>query len=358
MLLSEGLGIRDEYLEEIRRRPSVHVLCTGAMLLERMEISDDIVCIPCAPIGNQTKATILAKYALEILKIPFDQHGFDHAFAAGLMNDPMTVIVIKNRYNGTLDEINQKIEGKLKLSLNIVSSILGKPLFPFYELFVSENKTSQFRMVPQIGHRSQTRTGIFRYEMENSDLARRLFSAAQKEDRLSFILSLLHDLIRENNPEFQIARVFNVLEAIAWEQKRELRTVSTWSSFQSWLFSIVGRRVSGQDSQVGSRAAVRRLLNMEGNKSLREFKYKSVSYKFDPIEFSGHIRDKLYHGARIRRSKLPTKVRPGLDLMQNNPHMIVDVLMDFAKTAVYSWINEILEETDTGAPKRTDQSAT
>ena len=75
MLLSKGLGIRDEYLEEIRRRPSVHVLCTGAMLFERMEISDDIVCIPCAPLGNQTKATILAKYALEILKIPFDQHG-------------------------------------------------------------------------------------------------------------------------------------------------------------------------------------------------------------------------------------------------------------------------------------------
>lgn len=343
MILFENLGIQEEDLEELRRRPSVHVLCTGAMLFNKMTISDKIVCIPCGPIGNETKATILAKYALEILKIPFDQHGFEHAFASGLINDPMSIIMIHHNYEGTSEEIYEKVRDDINLTSNIISSIIGSPLFPFYELYVSGDKSFDFRMVPQAGHGSQTRTGIFQYELDNPDLASRLFVAAKREDRLSFILALVHDLIRENNPEFQIARVFNVLEAVAWGQKNERPKLSVWRSLLIRIFPGIYRREI-KELRVGSRTAIRRLLNLEGDKSLRQFRHNNANYQFDPIEFSGQIRDKFYHGARIKRKNLPVKVRPGFDLMQKNPKMIVHILIDYAKSAIYSWVDEILNE--------------
>lgn len=346
MLVYEKLGISEDCIEEIRQKPSLHILCAGAMLLENIRISDDILLVAAMPIGNQTRATILAKYAVEILGVPFDKSGFEHAIAKGMLNEPLSILVIKHEHDGSAVEVYEKIKHLVDLSLNVASSIVGRPLMPFYELYVfNENKIPVYRMVGSNTQGSQNRlTGVLKYENDNDALTSRLFKAAQREDRLEFILTLVHDVTRENNLEFKIARVFNLLEAIAWEQKKELKPLSRIQKIQKRIYRFLGLDIKVKQEQVGSRTAVRRLLNFEGKDAIREFEHDGIQYKFDPIEYAGRVRDKFYHGGRIRKSKLPKTVKPGYDLMKKNPKLLTDVLLDFAKLVIYSWVDEILEE--------------
>ena len=146
------------------------------------------------------------------------------------------------------------------------------------------------------------------------DLGRNLNSineAADEDEHFAFALSLYRDALHEANQLFKIARLFSVLEALAYALKA---------------------------GGVGSRRAIRTMLDLEAG-AVGETSYGGRTIRFERIELSGRLRDKLFHGVQFRREELNDEWRDSYDLLTDKPEILVDALMSDCELQFARWGN-------------------
>jgi hypothetical protein len=138
-----------------------------------------------------------------------------------------------------------------------------------------------------------------------------IFVAIDKDEHFAFALSLYGDALHERNKGFKIARLFNVLEALAYALK---------------------------DDGIGSRTAIRRMLGLEGG-ATGEANLGGRRIRFERIELSGRLRDKLYHGAPFERGHLNEEWRDSFDILTEQPDILISALMADCELEFAKWGN-------------------
>jgi hypothetical protein len=124
-----------------------------------------------------------------------------------------------------------------------------------------------------------------------------------KDERFTFALSLYHDALKEPNARFRIGRMFNVLEALAYQVKATTRE---------------------------SRKAVKQLLGLSAG-ATTEVQRDGVKYRFDAVEIAGRVRDKLFHGVPFEADDLNVESRPAYGLYSSNPEDIASTVSHYCE---------------------------
>jgi hypothetical protein len=135
--------------------------------------------------------------------------------------------------------------------------------------------------------------------------------AAERDERFAYALSLYRDALHEANKLFKIARLFTVLEALAWALKK---------------------------GGVGARDAVRKMMMLtEG--AIGEMSYQGRTIRYERIALAGKLRDALFHGARFTRDDLPADYRDSFDLFTDQPDALIRDLMNDCELEFARWGN-------------------
>jgi hypothetical protein len=118
----------------------------------------------------------------------------------------------------------------------------------------------------------------------------------ESDERFAFALSIFRDALHETNVKFKIARLFSVLESLAYALKAD---------------------------GTGSRQAVRMMLRLEHG-PVCETSDNGRKIRYERIELAGRLRDKLFHGVPFLRDDLSAEWRGGFDLLEAQPYTIAD----------------------------------
>src|SRR5262245_36838409 len=149
--------------------------------------------------------------------------------------------------------------------------------------------------------------------------------AADSDEHFAFALSRYGDALHERNNHFKIARLFSVLEGLAYALKTD---------------------------KVRSRAAVRLMLGLEAD-ATEEISYGGRTIRYQRIELSGRLRDKLYHGVPFGRDDLSAEWRDSFDVLSEQPDALINALVSDCELEFAKWGNNA-SVARTAAEKRAD----
>ncbi len=300
----------DELLQHLRRRPAVHQLCSGAFLQEPIWLSEDIVAVVLLPLGFKTQAEYTARYAHEIAAANVDAAAVSNLAAQG--SNALPVIAIARFFS--IDATPENLESVAAPDLEQARRVLGwasaDEVTPFASVTLTTTE-SFFRLVAPHS-RLRQRLGFGNTGVTFHSQIARIIHAAKEDEHFEFALSLHHDALRETNPQFRIARLFNCLECLAYKLK--------------------GRH------EEKSRRAVKDLLGLEDGASV-ELYLGGVKYRYDAIEIAGRIRDKLFHGVAFQETDLNEESRPAFYLYTNHPDQIVNTIQGYCEMEIARWAN-------------------
>jgi len=300
----------DEKAKElIRAKPAVHELCLGGDLTSALTLSENLYVVPIQSFVSEDKVNFMIRYARDLMKIDFDHEKAGKAKVSELLiSSGVIAIICIPQVDGTSSEIEDSVKAQLELAKEITSIISIKPLTSFAIFINSTNGYYRFTRPMNLGPRAHF-LGI--KKLEKQELLVKVFKGAIENEHYRFGISLLNDAISESNPRFRIARLFNVLECFASENK----------------------------SALPSRKAVRYLLGFNVDGEAKEWVIDGKKYCFDLIEIAGRLRDNLFHGARFTEDELNNDAKHAFPLLETHPMELADKLTGYCKAALYSWVS-------------------
>lgn len=307
MIAWENLGIGEAAKQLLRTQPAVHELCAGGFLRETVHFGDGLSAIPLQPLGSDDRIDFLVKYARDLVGAKFDEPVASEARLRGLISSPVVSLVCTASEDGSPMEIEASVRPRLEVARQVMSCAVVQPFVPF-ALFIHAQSSKGYYRLLEPGHKGTRSRILSIVELETPHLLARVFTKARDDETYRFALSLLHDAVAESNPRFRIARLFNVLECLASENKT---------------------------GGLPSRKAVRYLLGFPVEGDVKEWNIEGKRHSFDIVELAGRLRDKLFHGAPFSPEDLAMNVRSAFLLLEDAPLYIADTLTEYCKIALY-----------------------
>ncbi len=312
MIRYEHMGASSAGRAAIRTRPTVHRLYRGAWLREDTRLSDDLIAVPLQPIGSDDPVDFLADYA-ELIGARFDKAGVLGARLKGIVASPVIALVLSPRGSDGQGDLLAHSRQALALGGTVLSSMAGQKLLRLADLVHEGNGDAYYSLAPDGATPSRILSIL---GSETPELHQKVFAQAQESEEYRFALVLFRDAVTEPNPRFRLARLFNVLEGLASENKAE---------------------------GLGSRKAVRTLLGMCESGEVREFDIEGRKYQIDLVELAGRFRDKLFHGVPFKQHHLTDETKHGYEALEIAPTYLGDNLAEYCRVALYS---EVVDELD------------
>lgn len=306
MIPWQNLGLPESAKQFLSRQPTVHELCYGGFLREIVQLDEDLIAIPLQPLGSDDQVEFLVRYARELLGAKFDVPSAFEARLRGLISSPVVSLVCVPLQLDNPKDMEASVRQRLDLARHVLSCPAAQPFVPF-ALFVNAEGSEGFYRLTHPEHEGSRSRILSIMELETPELFAKVFAQASIDETYSFALSLLHDAMAETNARFRIARLFNVLECLASENKAELT----------------------------SRKAVRYLLGFPVEGNLEPWTIGGMEYRFDIIELAGRLRNKLFHGTPFTPEDLLLDVRPAFSLLHSHPLVLADTLTEYCRVALY-----------------------
>lgn len=301
------LSQADELRRIVMQHPSVHRLLSGGHLQEHVWLSEEVLALPLAPLGFRDGAGYLGAYHKEVFGYP----PYPSMVAALQQRSQAALpVVALVRLGGDAKDhaaLEEQAAADLDQAEQLIGWLTGDQLTAFGSVIALGGVVAFREITPHSRHRLHL--GSFGTMGET---ARAIYRLARGDERLAFALSLHRDTLGERNPSFKIARLFNVLEALAFALKGE---------------------------GVGSRAAVRKML-FNGVSETVNAGIDGQTYQYSPIEFAGRLRDKLFHGVPFERGHVNEAAQVAYDLLERHPEQIVRDMLSFCEVALAAWAHD------------------
>ncbi len=296
--------------DELRKRPAVHQLCYGIYIQEPVRLSENLLAVPLQALGFSAHAHYTAQYAIEIVGVQVDSNVRENLAAQG--NDALPVVSIVSflHVDARPEELEALSAPQFIQARRILGWTSGDEVTPFALLTCTVNQSDLKLLLPQSRHRKRLGPGNTGGSYYSQLL--QIYQAAQRDEHFEFALSLLHDALREENPQFKIARLFNCLECLSYKLKK---------------------KHGGK-----SRKAVKDLLGFQDDEMSEEYT-NGVRYRYDVIEIAGRLRDKLFHGAIFRAEDLNSESRNIFTLLETSPQKFLDSMQSFCELEIAQWAN-------------------
>lgn len=299
----------EDLLSNLNRRPAVHRLTSGAFLKGPVWINPRTLVVPLMPMGFGHAVAYACQYEEEILNCSVLPQVVERLAAQG--KDAMPVLAFARFVDEERSPELMEAEAMPDLvrAEQLVGWISGDYLQDF-ALIVAATDEIYVRTVPPQSRRrlllgpGNTGTDLKR----NIDNIR---DAADRDVRFAFALSLYRDALHETNKQFKIARLFSVLEALAYALK---------------------------SGDIGSRDAVRKMLRLE-NGATGEISYGGRSIRYERVVLAGRLRDSLFHGAPFTREDMRVEFHDSYDLLTDQPDALISDLMADCELEFARWGN-------------------
>lgn len=294
----------------VAKRPAVHRLAHGAFLQERILIDEFTLVEPLQPIGLNHLLDYAAQYHREIFGVSPSQEALQALSAHGQESLPAISIIHLPSEDAEPQVLLENSRRAFDSAEQIISWISGNYPVAFIE-FVSRQAGAGARLLPPMGTK-RLLLGFGNIGPDQQSRIERIVKATREDERFAFALSLYRDAMQELNPQFQMARLFTVLEALAHALKRD---------------------------GVGSRNAVRTMLGVSSGATGEIVLADGRKILFDRIELAGRLRDKLFHGVPFERSDLTEQWRDGFELIQVHPDQLIGALKSDCDLEIARWAN-------------------
>lgn len=299
-----------ELIDALRRRPAVHQLCYGIFIQESVWLSEDLLAVPLKALGFTAQAHYTAQYAIEIAGAQVDSNALANLAAQGNDAFPVIAIVCFRHVDARPEELETLSEQQFIQARRVLGWTSGDEVTPF-ALLTCTTDQSYFRLLLPHSRRRQ-RLGFGNTGLSYHSQMSQIYQAARSDEHFEYALSLLHDALREANPLFKIARLFNCLECLAYKLK--------------------GKH-GGK-----SRRAVKDLLGLPDG-AMAEEQINGERYRYDVIEIAGRLRDKLFHGVMFRAEDLNEESRNVFTLLETSPQHFVASVLSYCEIEVARWAN-------------------
>ncbi len=300
-----------ELHDRISHKPAVHKLFYGAYFQESLILDDNVLLVPLKAFGFDSQSNYTAQYVIQILGGHVDNDGLKNLQEQGKNALPVFALIAFLDSDSSPEDLEKRANIILEAPELILSWSSGDDFSLFAICTVTEENTF-FRLTPPHSRRRR-RLGFGNTGEQYANLLKKLIEAEKQDEHFSFALSMFHDAVREKNPRYQIARFFSCLECLAYKLKNKERE---------------------------SRKAVKYLIGL-GDDTDTEYDIEGVKYRFDRIEISGRLRDKLYHGVDFKESDLNNENKHVFKLLENYPQMLADSLHEDCKLEISKWANGV-----------------
>jgi hypothetical protein len=294
----------------LKHKPSVHKLCYGAFIQETIQLNDNVYAVPLKSLGFSDESEYAAKYVVDICGGNVEQQQLDNLKKQGENALPVIALVVQlKKSDDSPEKMEKYAESELAIPEKVVGWAAGEELTSF--AYITCNSEQQyFRILPPHSRRRQ-RLGFGNTGEDFSNQIQRMIHCAQKDEHFLFALSLYKDALNESNQVFKIARLFSVLESLAYKLKSQA---------------------------CPSRKAVKQLLGLTDGAFVC-LKITDKEYKFDRIEISGRLRDKLFHGVPFKEKDLNQSTRHVFELLEKQPETIANSLREDCELEFARWAN-------------------
>jgi hypothetical protein len=296
--------------KHLKQRPTVHELVTGSFLQEPLVYSKNVLAIPLNALGFETFARYLVKYSVEIGRAKVDKNGVTNLINQGINSLPVIAIICFLERDDTPENLELKAKVELQKAKEAISWSTGEKTETFGYLIL-DSESSFFRLTPP-STKKRIRLGFGNTGDDYLQQIQRIIETSKSDEHFGFALSIFKDANSEYNPKFKIARYFNCLECLASNLKKS----------------------------IGSRKAVKILIGLE-NGELSEINIAGKKYRYDVIEISGRIRDKLFHGKPFNKNDLNEKSREAYELYDNHPEKIAESMQGYCEMEIARWANGV-----------------
>jgi hypothetical protein len=296
-----------EVMSILKHKPSVHKLCYGAFIQETIQLKDNVYAVPLKAVGFSDESEYAAKYVVDICGGGVEHSKLDVLKKQGENALPVIVLVVQLQEEDTPENMEKFAETELRIPEKVTGWAAGEELkaFAYITCLVEQH---YFRVVPPQSRRRQ-RLGFGNTGSDYSTQIQRMVECAQNDEHFLFALGLYKDALNESNPVFKIARFFSVLESLAYKIKSQ-----------------------------GSRKGVKELLGLNDG-AMVCYNIAGVEYKFDRIEISGRLRDKLFHGIPFKEKDLNKASKHVFELLEKQPDTIANSLRDDCELEFARWAN-------------------
>ncbi|MFN3348198.1 hypothetical protein [Pseudorhodoplanes sp.] len=293
----------------LRRRPAAHRLTYGAFIQGNFWADDRTFVLPLKPMGFRHAVQYAAQYHELVDGSIRETKILDLLATQGIEALPVIAFVYFANTSDEPQAIEREGRERFESAEQLVGWITGDYLNEF--AYLSATSSQYFlRMVPPHSRR-RLLLGPGNIGPALANNINKLRELTALDDRFAFAPSLYRDALHERNLLFKAARLFGVLEALAYALKAD---------------------------GVGSRKAVRKMLGLESG-ALGEISDGGRKIRFDRIELSGRLRDKLFHGAPFRRNDLSEEWRDSFDILSDFPEHLVSSLMSDCELEFARWGN-------------------
>jgi hypothetical protein len=301
---------KEELENHLKRRPAVHELVIGAFIQEPLFYSENILAVPLKALGYETFARYLAKYSIEIGKANVDENGIINLINQGINSLPVIGIICFLDKDDSPENLELNAKNELLRVKEALSWSSGERMDTFGYLIL-DSKNSFFRLTPP-NSRKRTRLGFGNTGNDYLKQIQRIIESSKNDEHFAFALSIFKDANFESNQKFKIARYFNCLECLASNLKKN----------------------------TGSRKAVKILLGLESG-ATSETHIDGKKYRYDVIEISGRIRDKLFHGKQFNEKDLNAESRDAFKLYDKHPEEIANSIQGYCEIEIARWANGV-----------------
>lgn len=303
---------QNETIALIKHQPSVHRLYFGSFIQEPLELSENLYAIPLKELGFADELEYCSVYLDQFFNT-FPDVGYLQKEKERLdKSKPVIALIFHTAPCESPEQAEQAATSMLELGEQLLSWISGDHLKPFSVVTSLEKVGDTFiRFIPPHSRR-RVRLGFGNSQADIQRTAKKILSAAEEDEHFAFALSLLSDATHEPNPKFKLARLFNVLEALAYALKGD---------------------------GIGSRRAVKKMMGLEEG-AMASVNVDGQTVRYDRIEIAGRLRDKLFHGVPFSRNDLIEEARPAFDLLSQNPDQMINSLQQDCELQIARWAND------------------
>ena len=292
----------------LQHRPAVHQLCIGAFIQETLHLRSNVAAVPLQPLGFDSEAHYAGRYANEVVGAQVDNENLEALKSEGRQAGPIVAIVVQHKIDAPPELLDKIANPLLRHARSVLGWVAGNTVVPFAMVTATTDNTF-FRIIPP-HTRQRQRLGFGNTGAEYQALLGRIMTSAEEDEHFAFALSMFHDALREETPEFRVARFFACLESLAYRLKK-------------------GR---------GSRDAVRCLIGLE-NGAMCSFSEDGKDYSYDRVEVAGRIRDKLFHGIPFNPDELKEGARVAYEWLREKPERLGDMLLTDCELEIARWAN-------------------
>ena len=297
-------------MDILQQKPSVHKLYYGGYIQETLKLKEHIYAVPLKALGFNDESNYTARYVTEICGGVVDTKQLHYLIQQGKNALPVIAIVVLGLNLDTPEIMEREAEKALIILEKIVGWAAGESLIPFAYI-TSLPDQHFFRILPPYS-RGRQRLGFGNTGKDYSSQLTRIIDCAEKDEHFLFALSLYKDALSEDNATFKIARFFSCLESLAYKLKSK---------------------------DVPSRKAVKQLLGLKDGAFVQQ-NIDGKEYKYDRIEISGRLRDKLFHGIPFKEKDLNAESKHVFELLENEPELIANSLRDDCELEFARWSNK------------------